>query len=122
MTGEALLVAKHVVFRQALALFLEWRADFRVVQAGSLAEAHQLLRNPEAEPDLALVDLEMPNDDGVDLIREIREVWPRVSVLALTTRPNLERAAWAKEAGAGEVLISAASSDELLEVVRQLEE
>ena len=121
MTGEALLVTEHVVFRQALAIVLEWHADFRTVQAGSLTEAHQLLRDPDAEqPDLAVVDLELPNGDAVELIGKIHEVYPRTPVLALTTSHDPERTARAREAGAGEVLTMAASSEEFLEGVRQL--
>ncbi len=122
MTGEALLVTEHVVFRQALALVLESHADFRAIHAGSLTEAHQLLSSPDAEhPDLAVVDLELPNDDAVELIGEIQEVYPRTRVLALTTGRDPERSARAREAGAGEVLTMAASREELLEGVRRLE-
>jgi DNA-binding NarL/FixJ family response regulator len=122
MTGEALLVAKHVVFRQTLALVLEWHEGFETAQAGSLAEARRvLLRTPDAEqPDLAVVDLELPDDDGFELIGEIREEWPHAPVLALTTSRDPRRHARAKEAGAGEVLTMAASSEEFLEGVRRL--
>ncbi len=121
MRREALLIAEHVVFRQALALVLELHTDFRAVQAGSLAEAHKLLRDPDDEqPDLAVVDLELPNDAGVELIREIREVYPRTPVLALTTGHEPERTARVKEAGADEVLTMSASGGELLEEVRRL--
>ena len=102
---RALLVAKHAVFRECLALILEWRMDFWIAQAGSFSEAHRVLRN----------------GDGIDLIGDICEMWPRVSVLALTTRRNLESVAWAKQAGADEVLSMTASGDELLEKVRRLE-
>ena len=120
---RALLVAKHVVFRQALALVLEWQAGFRAVHAESLAEAHQLLlHTPDAEqPDLAVVDLELPDGEGFELIGEIHEVWPQVPVLALTTGREPERAARARLAGAGEVLTMAASGEEFLEGVRRLE-
>jgi DNA-binding NarL/FixJ family response regulator len=121
MRSEALLIAKHVVFRQALALVLEWHADFRAVQVGSLAEAHQLLRSPDAEqPDLAIVDLELPNDDGVELIREIHEVCPRTPVLALTTSSESERTSRARKAGAVKVFTMTASGEEFLEEVRRL--
>jgi DNA-binding NarL/FixJ family response regulator len=121
MKGEALLVAKHVVFRQALALILEWHADLKAVQVGSLAEAHQVLRTPDAEqPDLAVVDLELPDGEGFELIGEMQELWPQVSILALTTSQDAERAAQAKDAGAGAVLTMAASRGELLEEVRRL--
>jgi DNA-binding NarL/FixJ family response regulator len=122
MKGEALLVAKHVVFRQALALILEWHADLKAVQVGSLAEAHQVLRTPDAEqPDLAVVDLELPDGEGFELIGEIRGGWPQVSILALTTSGEPDRHARATEAGAGAVLTMAASSEAFLKEVRRLE-
>jgi DNA-binding NarL/FixJ family response regulator len=119
---RALLVVKHFVFRQALALVLELHTDFRVVHAGSFAEVHQFLSAPDAEqPDLVVLDLELPTVDGVELIRGIHEVWPRTPVLALTSGQNPERAGRAKEAGADEVLTMAASGEEFLEGVMRLE-
>jgi DNA-binding NarL/FixJ family response regulator len=115
-----LLVAKHALFREGLATVLEWREGFKVAQAESLAEAHRVLRTLDAEPDFVVVDLEMPSGDGVELIREILETWPHVPILALTTSRDPERATRAKEAGAGKVLSTAASSEELLEEVRRL--
>ena len=119
---RALLVAKHVGFRQVLALVLERHAGFETVHAGSFAEVQQILLNLDAEqPDLAVVDLELPGSDGFELIGEIREAWRRVPVLALTTGREPGRHARAREAGAGVVLTIAASSEELLEGVRRLE-
>jgi DNA-binding NarL/FixJ family response regulator len=115
------VVAKHALFREGLALILETRLYSRIVQARSPGEARRVLGNLDAEPDLAVVDLELPNGDGIELISEFCEMWPHVSVLALTTRRDLERATRAKPVGAGEVLSMAASSDELLEEVRPLE-
>jgi DNA-binding NarL/FixJ family response regulator len=119
MMGEALLVAKHATFRQALAIVLEGDVNVKITQAGSPAEVRQVLREPHAKPNLAVVVLELPNGDGVELIEEIRGVWPRVRVLALTSG-DPERDARAKEAGAGEVLTMAASAENLLEAVRRL--
>jgi len=120
MTGEALLVAKHATFRQALAVVLEWHEGFTVAQAESLAEAYRVLRSLDAEPNLAVVDLELPGSDGVELIREIHETWPHIPILALTISRGPELAARTKEAGAGEVLTVAASIEKLLEEVRRL--
>jgi DNA-binding NarL/FixJ family response regulator len=120
MIGEALLVAKHATFRQALAIVLEGREGFKVAQAESRAEAHRVLRSLDTEPDTAVVDLELPSSDGVELIREIHETWPHVPILALTTSRDPERVARAKEAGAGEVLTMAASAEKLFEEVRRL--
>lgn len=117
---RALLVAEHTVFRQALALLIEWRMDFKTAQAGSLTEARRIFGKPAAEPDLVVVDLELPYGDGFVLTGELRRAKPDVPVLALTISQDPERAARAKEAGAGEVLTMAASSEELLEGVRRL--
>lgn len=117
---RALLIAKHALFREALAIVLEWREGCNVAQAGSLAEVLWILRTLDAEPEIAVVDLELPSCDGVELIREIHEMWPRVPILALTISRDPERATRAKEAGAGEVLSTAASSEELFEGVRRL--
>jgi DNA-binding response OmpR family regulator len=87
---------------------------FTGAQAESLAEAHRVLRSLAAEPDTAVVDLELPISDGVELIREIHETWPHVPILALTTSGDPERDARAKEAGADEVLTMAASAEKLL--------
>jgi two-component system response regulator DevR len=117
---RALLVAQHVVFRQALALLIEWHTDFKTAQAGALAEVRRIFGNPDAQPDLAVVDLELPYGDGLELIGELRRAKPDVPVLALTISQDPERAVRAKEAGASEVLTMAASSEELLEGVRRL--
>jgi two-component system response regulator DevR len=117
---RVLLIAQHDIFRWALALVLERHTDFKAVQVGSLSEAHQVLGDPDTEPDLAVVDLELPNDAGFGLIGEIHEAYPRTPVLALTTSRDLERTARAREAGAEEVLTMTASGEEILEEVRRL--
>jgi CheY-like chemotaxis protein len=117
---RALMVAKHALFREGLATVLEWREGFKVAQAESLAGVLRILRTLDSEPEIAVVDLELPSGDGVELIREIHETWRRVPILALTTSRDPERATRAKEAGAGEVVSTAASSEELFEEVRRL--
>jgi two-component system, NarL family, response regulator NreC len=116
---RALLVAEHTVFRQALALLIEWHTNFKTVQAGSLTEARRIFGKLAAEPNLVVVDLELPYGDGFVLTGELRRAKPDVSILALTISQDPERATRAKEAGAGEVLTMAASSEDLLEGVRR---
>jgi CheY-like chemotaxis protein len=117
---RALLIARNALFREALAFVLEWREGFNVAQAESLAEAHWVLRTLDAEPDFVVVGLELPNGNGIELIRKVLEAWPHVPLLALTSSWDPERASRAKEAGAGEVLSTAASGEKLFEGVRRL--
>jgi DNA-binding NarL/FixJ family response regulator len=99
---RALLVEDHAVFRQALAQLLTRNANLDgIFQAGSLAEARSRLGDLE-EGDVVVVDLLLPDGDGLDLIRELRESDLRVCVL--TAIDNREFQARMLAAGADEVL------------------
>lgn len=74
---RVLLVDDHGSFRRALAMYLEREADLEVVgEAGSVAEGCGLAREG-VRFDVAVVDLGLPDGDGVDLIRELRRHQPR---------------------------------------------
>ena len=90
-----------------------------VTQADSLAEGRSI---SSAEIDVALIDIFLPDGDGMDLVRELRQVKPRLGILVLTgsLEPNLE--VLAKEAGADEVLYKAAGVVEIAEAINRLSE
>ena len=118
---RVLLVEKHNLFRQVLALVLKWNTDLKEsVKANSLAEARQVLDNSNHKPDLAVVDLDLANGDGFELIRELRMGAPDVPVLAITLGRDAERRERALRAGAGEGLTMAASPNEIVNVAKQL--
>ena len=73
------------MFREALAALLEGLTDLKMtVQAGSLPEARRISGHLTGEVHLVVVDLELPNGDGISLINYLREAEPDVPVLALT--------------------------------------
>jgi DNA-binding NarL/FixJ family response regulator len=114
-----LLVEDHASFRQTLALVFDQQPDFEVVgQAGSLDEARQLIGGREA--DMGVIDLVLPDGEGVELIEELHEVNPEFAALVLTA--SLDRAAHAKaiEAGAAGVLHKSADVDEIMDATRRL--
>ena len=99
--NRVLLVDDHATFREPLAFMFEREPDFEVVaQAGSLAEARRVLEGI----DLAVVDLDLPDGDGTELIGELRAANPRGMVLILTASSDREVHARAVEAGACGVL------------------
>src|ERR671920_906989 len=78
---RVVLVDDHLSFRQPLAFMLMREPDITIIgQAGSVAEARPLL--PEA--DIALIDLDLPDGEGIDLIEELRCVNPQAMALVLT--------------------------------------
>jgi DNA-binding NarL/FixJ family response regulator len=112
-----LLVDDHLSFRQPLAVMLGLEPGLAVVaQAGSLAEARPLL----AGVDVALVDLDLPDGDGADLIRELRRANPRARALALAAGADPAEAARAVAAGAAGVLDKARPVAELVAALRRL--
>jgi DNA-binding NarL/FixJ family response regulator len=117
---RVLIVHDHDLFREALALMLEWAEGFTNVQARSLAEARQRLLELESEVDLAIVDLDLLDEDGVNLIAQLRRAEPRIPVLALTRRRGSGVHDWALKVGVDQVLTAAASGEEITDAIRRL--
>jgi two-component system response regulator DesR len=117
---RVLLVEKDGLFRQVLALVLKWNTDLKeTIEADSLAEASQVLNNPDHKPDLAVVDLDLANREGFALIGKLRACAPDVPVLAITLRPDAQRRERALR-GAAEVLTMAATPEQIVNVAKQL--
>src|SRR5919107_6367070 len=95
-----LLVEDHALFREGLALLLKWRTGLDNVQSASIAEARHILGDAKEEPVCAVVDLDLPDGDGIELLERLRGL----PVLALVSDRSLERCVLALEAGADEVL------------------
>ena len=114
-----LLVEDHASFRQTLALVFDGEPDFEVVaQAGTVAEAREVMDDREA--DLGVVDLSLPDGEGVELIEDLREANPLFAALVLTASLDREDHARAVEAGAAGVLHKSADVDEILDATRRL--
>ena len=114
---RVLLVDDHATFREPLAFMLEREPDITVVgQAGTLAEARGLLQGV----DVAIVDLGLPDGNGMELIRELRAANPRGLVLVLTVSTARQEKARAVEAGAAGVLHKSARIAAVIDAVRRL--
>lgn len=114
---RVLLVDDHASFRQPLAFMLDREPDLTVAaQAGTLAEARGFLDNL----DLAVVDLDLPDGSGIDLIHTLRERNPYASALVLTGSVERGDIARAIEAGAAGVLHKSASLPEIMTAMRRI--
>jgi DNA-binding NarL/FixJ family response regulator len=120
---RVLFVDDDNLFRQVLALVLKWNTDLKEsVEAGSLAEARRTLGNSDHRPDLAIVDLDLANAEGFELIEELRMAAPNLPVLAITLRPDVDRRERALRAGADAVLTMAASPKQIVDAAKRLVE
>ncbi len=108
---RVLLVDDHTMFREGVKLLLENTGEVEVVgQAADGNEALELARN--LEPDIAIMDISMPDLNGLEATRMIREELPGVQVLMLTMHGGDGYFFQSLQAGAsGYVLKEAASMD-----------
>jgi DNA-binding NarL/FixJ family response regulator len=119
--SQALVVEELRLFREALAIMLEEQTDLKkTIQTGSLAEARRVWERLGGDIDLAIVDLDLTNSNGISLIENLREAAPDVPVLALVSARSLEQCARALRAGANEVITMDSSSDKIIDAAKRL--
>ncbi|MFQ5611878.1 MAG: response regulator [Anaerolineae bacterium] len=112
-----LLADDHNALRQGIAQVLESQADMTVVaQAQNGREAIQLAR--QHRPAIALLDINMPEVDGVEATRSITAEFPQTRVVILTMYRRNDYIFEAIKAGASGYLLKEVELDELLEAVR----
>jgi len=118
---NVMLVDDHVSFRQPLAFMLGWEPDLSIVsEAGTLAEARGLLLDGIPPVDVAVVDLDLPDGMGTDLIEDLRRGQPQAVTLVLSAHSDEGRRARAIEAGAAGVMHKSSPVEQILDAIRQL--
>ncbi len=110
---RVLVAEDHAVVRSGLLQLLENADDIEVV--GSAAGGEEAVSLAASErPDVVLMDLEMPDIDGIEATRRIRARQPDVNVVLLTAFSDRERILAAIDAGAVGYLLKDAEPDELV--------
>ena len=111
------LVDDHEVVRRGVAEVLEDDPGLVVVgEAGTVAEA--LARIPAVRPDVAVVDMRLPDGDGADVVRQLRARLPDVRFLVLSSYTDDEAIAAAFAAGAAGYLVKQVRGADLVAAVR----
>jgi DNA-binding NarL/FixJ family response regulator len=126
MTGEdeprrirVMLVEDHPDFRRLMEGLLGGQADIKLMaQAGSLAEARK--HAAAVRFDVVVLDLSLPDGNGVDLIADLRRENPDVAVLILSATLDPASVDRAAEAGADEIMDKLEPLDKVLDTVRRL--
>ena len=114
---RVMLVDDHTMVRRGLATILKVYDDLELVgEADSGAAAIKLCG--EILPDVVLMDMVMPDMDGAAATRAIRQKYPQVQVIALTSFKEGDLIKTALEAGAIAYLLKDVSADELVRAIR----
>lgn len=114
---RVLLADDHILFREGLAGIIGAQPDLQVVgEANDGLEA--FVKAQELKPDLILMDVQMPGMDGIEAVRQVKQVLPDTIVVMLTVRSDDELLFEALKNGAQGYLLKEIRSQELLEMLR----
>ena len=112
-----LLIDDHPLVRDGLRARLSAVPEFLVVgEAGTAAEALALAH--DAEPDLALIDVSMPDGSGIGLAARFHDAFPDIAVLMLSMHDNTEYVRQAIGAGARGYLLKDTPAAEIIQAIR----
>ena len=116
---RVVVVDDHPAVRTGLADFLDAQDGLEIVgQAENGAEAVALSRS--AAPDVVVMDIRMPQLDGIEATRRIKQARPETGVLLLTAYEEDELATAGREAGADGFFLKGIFGSELVERVREV--
>ena len=119
MTTRVFLLDDHEVVRRGLSELLEQEADLEIVgEAGSAEEAYG--RIPPTRPDVAVLDVRLPDGNGVEVCREIRSRHPEIRCLMLTSFADDEALISAIMAGASGYLLKQVKGTDLIDAIRKV--
>jgi DNA-binding NarL/FixJ family response regulator len=112
-----LIADDHAVLREGIRHILEREQDFKVVAEASDGEEAVMLAT-SAKPDVAIVDITMPELDGIEATKQIKTLCPNVPVLILTAYDDDQFVFSLLEAGAAGYLLKSVRAHQLIDAVR----
>ena len=117
MTIRVLIADDHTIVRDGLRALLEAERDIQVV--GDAADGRDVVRQAaQLCPDVALVDIAMPELNGIEASRQIREACPSAQVIILSMHSTAEHIFQALQAGARGYLLKESAGKEVIAAIR----
>ena len=115
---SVIIVDDHAIVRKGIRAYLDSTSEFRVVaETGSGREAIRLVT--EMVPDVVLMDLIMPDMDGIKTTREIKKISPRTQIVVLTSFHEDVHIFPALKAGANSYILKDVTMDELADALQR---
>jgi DNA-binding NarL/FixJ family response regulator len=120
MSIRVFLADDHAIVREGLVTLLAAQADMTVV--GTAANGHEaLLQVAALLPDVVILDISMPGQDGIETTRQMLAQWPRLPVVILSMHSGAQHVFHALEAGARGYLLKESAAREIIEAVRMVQ-
>ncbi|MDN3956159.1 hybrid sensor histidine kinase/response regulator transcription factor [Sporolactobacillus laevolacticus] len=112
-----LIVDDQVLIRESLSALLDYEEDF--VIAGMASDGEEAIEiSLKEEPDIILLDIQLPKMSGIDVLKKLKEKMPSVKVIMLTTFSNLDYAKEVIAYGAEGYLLKSISPQQLAQSIR----
>jgi DNA-binding NarL/FixJ family response regulator len=109
----------HTIIRDGLKKILKEESDINLVgEASGYFEVMQTLA--KEEPDLLVLDISMPGRDGLEILKEVKSLYPKVKVLMLSMHPEDRYAVRAIKRGAKGYLSKESAAEELVNAIRKI--
>ena len=117
MAINVLLADDHTIVRDGLRALLEANPEIKVV--GEAASGHQVvIQAKELQPDVVIMDISMPEMNGIDATRQIMESYPQVRVIILSMLGTADHVFHALQAGVRGFLLKESAGREVMEAVQ----
>ena len=114
---KLMLVDDHDVVRTGLRSFLETQAGFEVI-AEAKNGLQALEKAKETHPDIVIMDITMPDMDGMEATLQLKKLYPECQILALTVHADKQYFMKMLEAGASGYITKQAAADELVAAIQ----
>jgi DNA-binding NarL/FixJ family response regulator len=122
MTLRVLICDDHLIVRQGIKQILAEADDLRVMgEAANGPDALRLTRAGRESgegPDVVLLDIAMPQRDGLDVLKALKTEFPKLPVLMLSTYPDRQYAVRSLKLGAAGYLNKSADSEQMIDAIR----
>ena len=117
MTTKILVIDDHQLYREGIKKILEFEKSFEVVGEGSDGDqVIELVRNHK--PDVVIMDINMPNMNGVEATRQLVRTFPDTKVIILSIHDDENYVTHALKTGASGYLLKEMDVDALIEAVK----
>lgn len=113
------IVEDHKTTREALARFISLSADCCCVCACATAEA-ALLTLPKHQPEVVLMDIQLPKMSGVECVAKLKELLPATQVIMVTVYEDPNNIFCALRAGASGYVLKRSKSETILDAIREV--
>jgi DNA-binding NarL/FixJ family response regulator len=116
---KIIIIDDHALFREGLKAIISRKSQYEVIgEAGNAKEAVHLVRG--LKPDLILLDIALPDRNGIDLTKELRNILPKTPILVVSMHNKINYILKTFQAGASGYVLKESAAEKLLQGINSV--